>query len=278
MCVTPEHFAEHLEVLSACLLVPLREVNSSRRLAGTASVTITFDDGYADNLFQAYQLLERYATPATFFIATGYTGGTREFWWDELEKIIFQTARLPETISLSDDSGVRSFHIESDSPRMPLYLSLYEYLQPMPHEKRLEHLDELLRCGHEPLAVRESHRTMTNNELSALAQSSRVEIGAHTVTHPLLASQPLAAQITEIRQSKAWLEGLIDRPVTSFSYPYGGRGHYSGKTVQAVREAGFNHACTTAARYVGRRDTLYELPRFTITDMDGEALEKLLFV
>jgi peptidoglycan/xylan/chitin deacetylase (PgdA/CDA1 family) len=119
---------------------------------------------------------------------------------------------------------------------------------------------------------------MTPEEIWNLAQSTLVEIGAHTVTHPNLASQPLAIQESEIRQSKTWLEERLNRPVTSFSYPYGGRHHYSAETVGAVRAAGFSRACTTAPRCLDARDTLYELPRFNITDMNGEAFERLLFL
>ena len=279
LCVTPEHFVEHLEVLRACVPIKLNQVNPSGRPIGegAASVTITFDDGYADNLYQASPLLERYGMPATFFIATGYIGETREFWWDELEKIIFQSATLPGTLEFPEAGGTRSFHIEPRSPRMPLYLSLYEYLQPMAHEKRRDLLDQLLNWSHQPVAVRSSHCVMTRDEVCTLARTTLVEIGAHTVTHPKLASQPLTIQQAEVRQSKAWLEELLNRPITNFSYPYGGRDHYSAKTVQAVRAAGFSRACTTAARHVDMRDTLYELPRFNITDMNGEEFERLLF-
>lgn len=249
-----------------------------RPIAGSgATVTITFDDGYADNLYQASRLLERCGMPATFFISTGYIGQTREFWWDELEKIIFHPATLSGPLEFPEAGGIRSFHIDLPSPRMPLYLSLYEYLQPMAHEKRLDILDQLLEWSHQPLAARESHRVMTCDEVCTLAQTNLVEIGAHTVTHPKLASQSVGIQQAEVRQSKTWLEALLNRPITSFSYPYGGRDHYSAKTVQAVRDAGFSRACSTTARRVDVRDTLFELPRFNITDMNGEEFERFLF-
>jgi hypothetical protein len=65
------------------------------------SVAITFDDGYADNLHNARPLLERYGMPATFFLTSGYIGREREFWWDELERLILQPGTLPEVLDVS---------------------------------------------------------------------------------------------------------------------------------------------------------------------------------
>jgi peptidoglycan/xylan/chitin deacetylase (PgdA/CDA1 family) len=272
LCVTPEHFAEHLDALRHFRLVELGHVKPSTNGRGITSAIITFDDGYADNFYLAGPLLERYEIPATFFVAAGYVGGSREFWWDELEKIVFQSPTL---------SGISAFlehfHIQPEHSRSRLYFCLYKYLQPMAHEKRRHLLDLLLRWTNLSSTARDSHRVMTCNELSALARANLIEIGAHTVTHPQLASQPLAVQETEIREGKRLLEELVNRPITSFSYPYGGENHYSASTVQLVREAGFNRACSAMARPVDGRDTPYQLPRFNITNMNGEALLRLLF-
>ncbi len=68
LCVTPDHFAEHLEVLRKYThpmrLQQLAQGLYRRQRAGRP-VAITFDDGYADNLQNAKPLLERYDIPAT---------------------------------------------------------------------------------------------------------------------------------------------------------------------------------------------------------------------
>jgi peptidoglycan/xylan/chitin deacetylase (PgdA/CDA1 family) len=57
-------------------------------------VVVTFDDGYADNLYEAKPLLEHYGIPGTFFVVTGYLAQqaerAHEFWWDELERVVMQ--------------------------------------------------------------------------------------------------------------------------------------------------------------------------------------------
>ena len=46
--------------------------------------------------------------------------------------------------------------------------------------------------------------------------SKDFEIGAHTMTHPLLTTIPDEEAATEIRESKTYLEAIIGKPVTSF--------------------------------------------------------------
>jgi len=49
------------------------------------AVTITFDDGYADNLHNALPILKQFGLSATFFIASGYLDGGR-MWKTALSK------------------------------------------------------------------------------------------------------------------------------------------------------------------------------------------------
>src|SRR5215472_8230188 len=192
LCVTPQSFAEHLEVVRKCEPIRLDQVKPSGWFGSRRPrVAITFDDGYADNLHTAKTILERYDIPATVFLVTGYIGENREFWWDELEKIVFGPETLSETAQFFSPSGTHRFRTDSIS-RLSLYTSLYRHLQPLSHKERRDILDQLLVWSHQSSSFRESHRIMTAEEVCKLAADGLVEIGAHTVTHPRLASQPLS--------------------------------------------------------------------------------------
>jgi hypothetical protein len=71
----------------------------------------------------------------------------------------------------------------------------------------------------------------------------------------------------EIAGSKAQLEDIIGRPVTSFSYPHG---EYSVETVELVRRAGFQGASTTNFKCVMSGMDPFQLPRFQVDDWNGE--------
>ena len=82
MCVSPEHFAEHLEVLKKNYRVlDLGEtvVGLKNQKDIDKSIIITFDDGYADNLYQAKPILEKYEIPATIFVVSGQVGLNKNF-------------------------------------------------------------------------------------------------------------------------------------------------------------------------------------------------------
>jgi len=60
-------------------IIPLREAiqRSLENSLPRASLSITFDDGYADNVEVALPILQRLGLQATFFIATDYLNGGR---------------------------------------------------------------------------------------------------------------------------------------------------------------------------------------------------------
>jgi peptidoglycan/xylan/chitin deacetylase (PgdA/CDA1 family) len=300
LCVSPENFAEQLAVLRATAdAVPLDrlalELREGPRRRDRALVAVTFDDGYADNLHQGKPLLEAADVAATVFVVSGAVGRDREFWWDELERELLtpeasarelelQTKGRTTTWRLADAPYGASEHerhrswnaIESDDPlpRHGLFRSAYAALSAASEDERAAGIATLF-DGRDARA-RETHRPLSEEELLLLGEDGLVEIGAHTVTHPVLSDLSEADQRREVRQSKAELEALLGRPVRLFAYPFGQRDHYTAGTVKAVREAGFALACSTLPGCVRRRTSRFELPRFTVLDWDGDEFAKAL--
>lgn len=297
LCVAPAHFAEHLEVLQK-ISHPLGLRSLSRSLQdgciADLSVALTFDDGYADNLHNAKPLLERYGIPATVFLASGYIGGRREFWWDELDRLLLQPGTLPEVLRLNingtpqewelrkaacypEDLWARhcSWRASEDPPtaRHALYLTLWRLLQPLSESERLDVLEELIAWSRTEAGIRSKHRPLSIEEIVALERGNLVEIGSHTVTHPLLNKLSAARQRDEVQRSKAVLEEILGHPVGSFAYPYGA---YKTETVAVVRESGFHCACSTVAGVVEQRTDRFQLPRVQVENWDGEEFNRRL--
>jgi peptidoglycan/xylan/chitin deacetylase (PgdA/CDA1 family) len=109
-----------------------------------------------------------------------------------------------------------------------------------------------------PPSARETYRPMTPTELRSLASNPLFEIGGHTVTHSSLPTRSLTEQRKEVVVGARRLEAIINKPVRSFSYPYG---HRAQVTRDIVIAAGFECAVTNEHRRVSSVDYQFELPR-----------------
>jgi peptidoglycan/xylan/chitin deacetylase (PgdA/CDA1 family) len=250
LAVSPERFAEHVEVIherfQPCSLGELAAA-LERGTTLRRAVAITFDDGYRDNLLAAKPILERHGVPATVFVVTGYTGTSGAFWWDGLERV----AR--------HNGFSRDEHDAS-----------WRRIRDLPHAERLREVETMQRdVGLEP----ERSSALTADEVVALADGPLVEIGAHTATHPALPSLAPDEQLREISTSRRYLEDLLGLPVKSFAYPHA---EYDRTTVECVRRAGLQRACVVGNRAVTGRTALLEIPRVLAEDVPGDELSALL--
>ena len=92
-------------------------------------------------------------------------------------------------------------------------------------------------------------------------------IGAHTVSHPILAREPDDRARGEIQDGKRELEALLGEAVTVFAYPNGRPGDdYAARHVAMARDAGFEAAVTTAWGAASHTTDPFEIPRFTPWD------------
>lgn len=301
LSVSPKNFAEQLSVIKQLgVPVSLGSLSGelSRRKVTPKSIVITFDDGAADNLWEAKPLLEKHEIPATVFISTGYVKTGREYWWDELDRLILQPGELPPELQLNvagksfdwklannsnytdaDFSAHKTWdvsHAAEPTARQSLYRSLINFLYPLPAAERVAALDKLQEWVGNSAGTRESHRALTENEIVELAAGGLVEVGAHTVTHSVLANLPAAEQRYEIQQSKTDLENVLGRPVESFAYPFGTLSDYNDTTVQLVKELGFKYACSNFKDMVQPGADLFQLPRQIVRNWDGEQFTRNL--
>jgi peptidoglycan/xylan/chitin deacetylase (PgdA/CDA1 family) len=107
---------------------------------------------------------------------------------------------------------------------------------------------------------------MSSAQLRSLAAMG-MEIGAHTVSHPILTRLSAAEATKEILGSRIALEKLLGIPVQAFAYP---NGHpeedYSAAHVAMVREAGFDYAVSTGRGPFTASSDRHQIPRIAPWD------------
>jgi peptidoglycan/xylan/chitin deacetylase (PgdA/CDA1 family) len=297
LCVTPENFEDHLAVLhrharpiSLNQFVQELETNSLH----PGSVAISFDDGYADNLQAALPALQRFDIPATFFITSGAVDNPLEFWWDELGRYVLDDDYVPGLLRVELSDGTHEIDLgpvgpvakgveakwqarnPAPGPREAAYLYLWRLLQPLGHRERTNVLDLMARRAGVLRDARGTHRTLTMAELSMLASHPLTEIGAHTVTHPVLAALSTEAQHAEIAESRSYLEELVGKPINCFAYPHGDTNDYTPETLKVIGDLGFRYACSTLRHPIRYSSDRRQLPRIYMQDMDGARFSKLI--
>ena len=265
--LVPDHvcakdFDWHLAALGRWFTVLSLRDAAGRLRRGTLpvrSACVTFDDGYADNVTVALPILRRRGVPATFFLATSFMQGGR-MWNDS----VIETIRRAQGDTLDARcAGLDTLNISTVALRRQAIGTLLAALKYLPLEERQRRVEEL---AGEMSASLPSDLMMTPEQVRLL-HADGMEIGAHTVTHPILAQLDPERAAGEILGSKRRLEEITENPVTLFAYPNGKPGRdYRQEHVGMVKKLGFEAAVSTAQGVAHTASDPFQLPRFTPWD------------
>jgi peptidoglycan/xylan/chitin deacetylase (PgdA/CDA1 family) len=223
------------------------------------AVAVTFDDGYADNATIALPILQRHGVPATFFIATGFLDGGR-MWNDS----IIETARRASGDWLETGPiGLGRVTLGGAVQRGAVAAEIINAVKYLPTEQRAAMVDEL--CARTAVDL-PGDLMMTSRQVRLLAEAG-MQIGAHTVTHPILKTLSDSAAREEIAVGRDRLEAIIGSPVRAFAYPNGRPSEdYGNRDRTLVETLGFDFALSTAWGVASSESDIYQLPRFTPWD------------
>lgn len=232
------------------------------------ALCLSFDDGYADNAGVALPLLKHYGLPATIFVASGYLDGGR-MWNDTVIEAIRRTHHLQLDVELplsAQSIAPGRLPLRTLAERRQAIDRLLAHIKYLPSPQRQEAVARVVDAAGAPLP----NHLMLHTEQLRLLRDAGMQIGAHTVSHPILERCTDLQARWEISHSKRVLEDLIDAPVTLFAYPNGKPGtDYSARHVAMVRDAGFAAAVSTASGAAVTDDDLLQLPRFTPWERSG---------
>lgn len=217
-------------------------------------VCITFDDGYADNHTVALPILQNMNLPATFFIATGYLDGGR-MWNDTIiESVRYAGGDMLDLRPI--DMGIQD--MSTVDIRRTVIRNILEKLKYESPEKRNQRAEQVASIVGTTLP---DDIMMTTEQVKKMNEAG-MEIGAHTVNHPILSKIPADEARNEIVTSKRRLEDIIGETVDAFAFP-NGKPHkdYNSEHVDMVRKAGFKYCVSTSWGTVGKGTDVFQLPR-----------------
>ena len=262
LSITPDFLDRTIALVRAkgFEIVPLDAVPDRLATGGRPFAAMTFDDGYRDNLVHAAPVLRRHGTPWTLFVTSDFAEGRGRLWWIELEEAV---RRLDRVTAAGLDLPAR------DEPeKSAAFAALYARLRAGPEEVLLEAIAGLARDAALDGDALVRDLCMGWDEIAGLARDG-VAIGAHTVSHPMLAKHGADRARREIGEGRARIEARLGRSVAHLAYPVGDPGSAGPRDFALAREAGFATAVTTRPGHLfpAHRAHLHALPRVSVNGL-----------
>jgi len=224
---------------------------------------ITFDDGWVDTYSRAFPGLKRFGLPAVAFLATGTIGTQGGFWVERVKK----AWRLPEMRERLE-SALRD-HPEAGARAGMDLEGAVDWLKRIPTARRNAILELMLPADHASSEGEEVDAMLSWGQAKEMSGGG-VEIGAHTVNHPLLTYEDKAAAKEELELSKQMLESALGVEVRAFAYP---NGDWNEAVRDQVAESGYRCAFTTKPAWYAHGENAYSISRVLLHEGNITARE-----
>jgi peptidoglycan/xylan/chitin deacetylase (PgdA/CDA1 family) len=212
------------------------------------TVALTIDDGRRNCYEFFFPLLKEFEMPATFFVVSSFIRRDAWVWTD---KVLWLGEQALPSSELAPD------RIEG----------FFEVLNKVRPELR-NMLIERVAAGMGVSIPKEPPMKFAPcswSELREMADSGLVEIGSHTVTHPIFASLTDEESWKELTVSRAQIEEGLGREVSCFCFPNGKPPDYRPSHLRQVREAGYTGAVVSRFGQASSGANPYELPRIGVS-------------
>lgn len=242
--ISARSFAEQVKYLREHYrLVPLSKLADCLRGPELPSrlAAITIDDGYRDFYDIAFPILRKYNATATVFIVTKFVDGVSWLWTDMSRYLTGMAA--PRTYSIRIGERDLKLELNGGESRAAAATKINAELKRLPDESREESLKRLAIELKTSLPERplEEYSAFNWDQAREMA-SAGIEIGSHTLTHPILTHISDEKLRDEISGSRERIQSALQMEVDTFCYP---NGDYDARARGAVARAGYRVAVTT---------------------------------
>jgi peptidoglycan/xylan/chitin deacetylase (PgdA/CDA1 family) len=234
-------------------------------------VVLTIDDGYHDFYQWAYPELKKRCMKATFFATVNFVEGKIWLWPDRVRWALDTTLMSEVTLMFHDE--MRRFPLNGLHDKDIFWKSCSDHCITLSDDKKemfIRSMEEALQVSCPDIPT-EEYRAVTWDELRELNEDG-IEIGSHTMNHPILSKINQSRLVDEIEVSKKVLEENLNTKITSFCYPNGRFPDISDEVVRTVRDSGYLGAvmCIYSLEW-----QIYKIPRMGVSSDRENFLWKL---
>ena len=219
-------------------------------------VSITFDDGYKDNLTYALPILEKYGVPATIYITTRFPEGDTWMWWYELWDYILGV----DCVMIDFQGKTKKWVTSCSSEKLRCYKDLSNMIMQLEYDEQKSFAEVVTKL---PIRPQYPQLCLNWDEIITLDTHPLVTIGAHTHTHSALAMISEEKSLLEMEQSKAFLENKLGHPIETVAYPFGTANTATQREFNCAAICGFRTGLTTCPVPL-MTQSLHSIPRLGV--------------
>lgn len=250
-------------IRQVAILVPLWEILARHARGQTTKglVAITFDDAYRSVQSLLWPLLAGEGVPVTLFVVADSLRDPAPFWWDRIDRVA-ELASATRWRAFEEECGLPAAYRLGQPPEMG---SLRPFRQWMLAEHRGRwpvHLEAPLARFEQELGCEALQRPMSGTDLEELAADPLVDIGVHTVSHPVLPLLSDDELRREINAGHRALRERFPRTIPVLAHPFG---LYDARTVRIAVEEGMAACLGLSGKQIGGGVPSNLLPRFCMT-------------
>lgn len=212
---------------------------------------ITIDDGDISFYNTIFPILKKHNIPATLFVSPLICKDSSNFWFQDLydikEKVLIKRIKDQKIIS---ENFVKTF---GDCAYTMKCLPIKDILIIVNQLKSLQ-------------SINKSPRNINISQLLEIANCNLIEIGAHTLNHPILANEDDKTSSYEISESILQLESLIGNKIEFFAYPNGVPNiDFGEREKDLLKKKGIKLSFSTEPKVFSLKDNPMSVPRLSLT-------------
>ena len=211
------------------------------------NISITFDDGYRDNLTYALPILNELKVPDTIYVITKFLENDFSIWWCELQDYIWKNS---ENIKFTYNEKKYDFSIKNNVEKTKCFEKLKQKIKKLGKIEQEKLLSSITKTS---IRKQFKNEFLTREDLKLLSSNPLITIGAHTHNHLSLKNINGEECVYEIKTSKKILENLTSLEINHFSYPYGTKNDVGEREYKIVKKLGFKSAVTTSVGTLSRK-------------------------
>lgn len=226
-------------------------------------LTITFDDGYENNLLSAVPILQSHGLTACFFITTGDVISGKWLDHDLFELALLYGQGKDFKTSLGRHPILLRFGEAKD--RLQQYKDTKSIFGKVTRSERIAFSADVYRyagCPEPPKEYREQYSVLKPEQVMDMVQLG-MEVGSHTASHAKLAECDDDEISRELFRASRDIQEMTGIPATEqfLAYPVGS---YDQRVMRIAREVGHPAAFAVHSGVRPGAEHLYELPRVGI--------------